>query len=643
MASRLEILRDLERKTLWLSSWTIHNANRLRANPDGMKVGGHQSSSASLAAIMTALYFEALRPEDRVAVKPHASPCFHAIQYLLGNQTRAKLENFRGFGGAQSYPSRTKDIDDVDFSTGSVGLGVAQTVFASLAQDFLKAKGRAADLPDGKMVALVGDAELDEGNIYEALVEGWKHGLRNTWWVVDYNRQSLDGVIHEGLAARLESVFATFGWDVVVLKHGALLEAAFAKPGGTKLRAWIDNCPNELYSALTYQGGAAWRQRLLADHDGDNALANLIASYDDDALARLMTNLGGHDLPSLLEAFAQARTHDRPVCFIAYTIKGAGLPLAGHKDNHAGLMTDAQMEAFRAACGVRPGQEWEKFEGLETGAKELQRFLDAVPFAAKGMRRYTAPVLDVPAIVPPAEKTISTQAAFGLMLNELGRGDSAFADRVATMSPDVTVSTNLGPWVNRRKLFAREAAADLFRTQRIPSTYKWDRSPDGQHVELGIAESNLFLALSAFGLTASLFGERIVPIGTVYDPFILRGADQLNYACYQDARFILVATPFGHHARARRRGASIDRHAAGGDVASPACYPSSPLSPTSSPRSCALRSGIRSATARMAARSICAYPRAPWNSQPVRSTRPTRPKSSKAAIGCARRAPPHAW
>ena len=545
MDRQTEILSELERKVLWLSTWTIHNANRLRANPDGMKVGGHQSSSASLAAIMTALYFAALRPEDRVAVKPHASPCFHAIQYLLGNQTRAKLENFRGFGGAQSYPSRTKDIDDVDFSTGSVGLGVAQTVFASIAQDFLKAKGRAADQPEGKMVALVGDAELDEGNIYEALVEGWKHGLRNTWWVIDYNRQSLDGVIHEGLAARLESVFATFGWDVVVLKYGALLEAAFAKPGGVKLRAWIDNCPNELYSALTYQGGAAWRQRLLADHGGDNAIAALIASYDDEALGRLMTNLGGHDLPSLLEAFATARTHDRPVCFIAYTIKGAGLPLAGHKDNHAGLMTDAQMEAFRASCGVRPGQEWEKFEGLESGAKALQDFLDDVPFAAKGARRYTAPVLEVPGIAPPAEKMISTQAAFGLMLNELGRGESAFADRVATMSPDVTVSTNLGPWVNRRKLFAREASEDLFRTQRIPSTYKWDRSPEGQHVELGIAESNLFLALSAFGLTASLFGERIVPIGTVYDPFILRGADQLNYACYQDARFILVATPSG--------------------------------------------------------------------------------------------------
>ena len=175
--NRVTILSELERKVLWLATWTIHNANHLRDNTDGLKVGGHQASSASLATIMTALYFGVLRPEDRVAVKPHASPVFHAIQYLLGNQTREKLENFRGFGGAQSYPSRTKDSDDVDFSTGSVGLGAAQTIFASLVQDYVKAHGWAKDRPDGRMIALVGDAELDEGNIFEALLEGWKNGL----------------------------------------------------------------------------------------------------------------------------------------------------------------------------------------------------------------------------------------------------------------------------------------------------------------------------------------------------------------------------------------------------------------------------------------------------------------------------------
>src|SRR5687767_8819508 len=240
----LDCLAQLERKVLWLATWMIHNANHVRGNDDGLKVGGHQASSASLATIMTALYLAVLRPEDRVAVKPHASPVFHAIQYLLGNQTREKLEAFRGYKGAQSYPSRTKDSDDVDFSTGSVGLGVAQTLFASLVQDYLHAKGLAADLPDGRMIALVGDAEMDEGNIFEALLEGWKQGVRNCWWIIDYNRQSLDAVVREGLYQRFEAIFRSFGWDVVVLKHGSLMQAAFAEPGGERLRDWIDSCPN---------------------------------------------------------------------------------------------------------------------------------------------------------------------------------------------------------------------------------------------------------------------------------------------------------------------------------------------------------------------------------------------------------------
>src|SRR4051812_10912785 len=216
------ILRDLESKVLWLSTWMVHNANHPRDSQDGMKVGGHQASSASMVSILTALYFEALQAQDRVAVKPHASPAFHAVQYLLGRLPLQKLKDFRAFGGAQSYPSRTKDVDDVDFSTGSVGLGVAQTLFASLTQDYVRAKGWGGDRPEGKMVALIGDAEMDEGNIFEALLEGWKHGLRNTWWIVDYNRQSLDAVVREGLWEKFEAMFRNFGWDVVVLRHGTL-------------------------------------------------------------------------------------------------------------------------------------------------------------------------------------------------------------------------------------------------------------------------------------------------------------------------------------------------------------------------------------------------------------------------------------
>jgi pyruvate dehydrogenase E1 component len=543
-ADELELLLALEQKVLWLSSWTIHHANHVRESTDGLKVGGHQASSASLATIMTALYFHVLRPQDRVAVKPHASPIFHAIQYLLGKQTREKLEAFRGYKGAQSYPSRTKDADDVDFSTGSVGLGVAQTLFSALTQDYVRAHF-SSDRPEGRMVALVGDAEMDEGNIFEAMLEGWKQGLRNCWWIIDYNRQSLDAVIREGLWARYEALFRAFGWDVVIVKHGSLQEEAFREPGGDCLRSWIDSCPNQLYSALTFQGGAAWRKRLTDELGDQGAVTRLIEKRSDDELARLMGNLGGHDLPAVIEAFGKADP-EKPTCFICYTIKGSGLPLAGHKDNHAGLMTPAQMETLREAMHVRTGHEWDKFEGLSAPVDRLQAFLDRVPFATKEPRRHQTPRVAVPAeLAVTIQPTMSTQAGFGQLLNELGRADSDFVRRIVTTAPDVTVSTNLGPWVNRRGLFALQKMADTFKSERIASTFNWEFSPKGQHIELGIAEMNLFILLSALGLSHSIHGERLFPIGTLYDPFIARGLDALNYACYQEARFILVATPSG--------------------------------------------------------------------------------------------------
>lgn len=541
----ISILTDLEERVRWLSSWTIHNANVLREKTDGLKVGGHQASCASLTSIMTSLYFDVLRPEDRVAVKPHASPVFHAIQYLLGNQSRENLENFRSFGGAQSYPSRTKDVDDVDFSTGSVGMGVALTAFASLVQDFIRAKDWSKEMPEGRMVALVGDAELDEGNIYEALIEGYKNNLRNCWWIIDYNRQSLDGVIREGLNERFMRIFEACGWDVVVLKHGYLQQEAFREPGGEKLRQWIDNCPNQLYSALTFQGAAGWRKRMEEDFAGDNAALELIGRRSDDALEALMTNLGGHDLRLLTETF-RSIDHDRPTCFIAYTIKGFGLPLAGHKDNHAGLMTPDQMETLRESCRVRHGREWEPLEGAQNTAAKLQSFLDKAPFSAKGARRYSADKVDIPEkLAFSVGATASTQEGFGKIMMELSRADSDLSSRILTTSPDVSVSTNLGGWINRRGLFAHEAFADTFKDEKIPSAQKWEMRPGGQHMELGIAENNLFTLLAAAGLSHSVFGERLFPVGTLYDPFIARGLDALNYACYQDARFMLVATPSG--------------------------------------------------------------------------------------------------
>src|SRR5258705_6809576 len=533
-------LKLLDDRLRWLSAWTIHHANHIRDSADGLKVGGHQASCASMTAIMAALYFHALGENDRVAVKPHAGPVLHAIHYLLGSQSREALENFRGFGGAQSYPSRTKDKIPVDFSTGSVGLGVGVTLFASLVQDYLAAHGWLNGRDRGRFVALIGDAELDEGNIYEAMIEGAKHDVRNLWWIVDYNRQSLDATSADRMFERFDEIFKSCGWRVVELRYGKALKAALDQH--PKLKAWFEALRTADLSALHYQDGAAWRARIAAEL-GKGATA-FLRDHDDAALAALFTDLGGHCMDSLVEAFDAARD-DVPALFIAWTIKGYGLPFAGHKDNHAGLMNPTQMAALRDAMGVREGHEWEPLESVGDNARPgVHRVLDGSRILREKRGRAFGEI-DVPAIPAPAGGEQSTQAAFGRILLDLSKAGRELADRIVTTSPDVTVSTNLGAWVNQRGLFRRDAVADVFAQHKIASAQKWSADQDGQHIELGIAENNLFLMLAAAGLAGDLFGTRLSPIGTLYDPFIAGGLDALNYACYQDARFLLVATPSG--------------------------------------------------------------------------------------------------
>jgi len=540
VATDIEALKTLDDRLRWLSAWTIHNANHIRGNNDGLKVGGHQASCASMTAIMAALYFHALGPNDRVAVKPHAGPVLHAIHYLLGSQSREMLESFRGFGGAQSYPSRTKDKIPVDFSTGSVGLGVAITLFSSLIQDYLTAHGWMDEADRGRFVALIGDAELDEGNIYEAIIEGAKHDVRNLWWIIDYNRQSLDATSADRMFERFDEIFRSCGWRVVELRYGKKLQAALDK--NSALKNWFEQLSNAELSALHYQGGAAWRKRIEAEL-GRKA-APFLKQYDDDVLARLFTDLGGHCMESLTQAFDGAQD-DSPTLFIAWTIKGFGLPFAGHKDNHAGLMNPTQMNAWRDAMGVREGQEWELLESVGDNARPgVDALLERTRIMREKRPRDFGNVA-IPDIPVPAGDEQSTQAAFGRILLDLYKAGGDLADRIITTSPDVTVSTNLGAWVNQRGLFRRSETTDIFAKEKIASAQKWGANNNGQHIELGIAESNLFLMLGAAGLSGDHFFRRLFPIGTLYDPFIARGLDSLNYACYQDARFLLVATPSG--------------------------------------------------------------------------------------------------
>ncbi|MFC8846303.1 MULTISPECIES: pyruvate dehydrogenase [unclassified Micromonospora] len=530
----LDVLDEIQRRVLWLATRIVDSANHDRDTGDGVKVGGHQASSASLVTAMTALWFAHLDAADRVAVKPHASPVFHAIQYLLGNLDRSYLTRLRARGGLQSYPSRTKDPDGVDFSTGSVGLGAAAPLFAAVTRRYVDAHFGAR--PRSRFVALIGDAELDEGNIWEAVADPATTGLGNVLWLVDFNRQSLDRVVPGVRINQWRGQFEAAGWHVVEVKYGRRLARAYARPGGEALRDWIDAMPNEQYQSLFGLAGPALRERFC---DGAPAgIAELIADVADAELAPLVTDLGGHDLAAMLDAYAQCdAVTDRPSVVFAYTVKGWGLPIAGNPRNHSALLTTDQVDALRAAHGLTPATEWDRLDpgsaaGIRAGARReaLSR-----PPAERAL----------PVTVPEttrvrANRPVSTQEVFGRVLVELAR-DEGVAPYLVTTAPDVATSTNLAGFINKTGVFAPTEQRSWTEDRML----RWTESPAGQHIELGISEMNLFLLLGQLGLSWDLSGQPLLPVGTVYDPFVLRGLDAFLYGTYSGSRFVVAGTPSG--------------------------------------------------------------------------------------------------
>ena len=535
--TELEILESIQRRVLWLSTWMVHEANA-RPSADGTKVGGHQASSASVVSLLTALYFKALRPGDVVATKAHAAPAFYAIQFLRGRLDGARLATLRAFGGLQAYPSRRKNPDVVDLSTGSMGLGAVMTTFGALATRYLVDHG-AARVPE-RFVVMVGDAELDEGNVWEALGEAALTRLGgDVLWIVDVNRQSLDRVVPETRTRQLGDLFRAHGWRVRELRWGRTLEAAFRRPGGERLRGRLETMPSRDYQRLLRLPAGAVRKTLVTTPDGalDAELDRALADVADDALPALVADVGGHDLASILDALDEAeRERGRPAVILADTIKGWGLPSAADPLNHTMVTSPAQIAELRDAFGVAPGEEWAGFDP----ASEEAAYVRGLPPLWTAPRRAAAP--SVPTNLDETyEGAMSTQEAFGRVLGALGRRPEG--DAIVTVSADVAVTTHLAGWINRKGVYAAEARPDPFAD--APQAMAWRESPAGRHIELGIAEHNLFLLLGALGLTAELSGTTLLPIGTLYDPFVPRGLDALYHALYAGGRFVVAATPSG--------------------------------------------------------------------------------------------------
>jgi len=550
-ADDLDALDRIQQRVLWLATRIIHEANYIRPNPDETKVGGHQASSASAVSILTALYFGGwLRRGDRVSIKPHASPVFHAIQYLLGNLERRYLTTLRAFGGLQAYPSRTKDPDPVDFSTGSVGLGAAAPLFSALVDRYLASHFKTSG-EQRRFIALLGDAELDEGNVWEAIRDETIRGARlgSVLWIIDLNRQSLDRVIPGIKVREMEALFDGIGWHVLQAKYGRRLQAAFARSGGTELRRRIDDMSNEDYQELVRLPGPAAREWLIegAPAAARDALRRCLADVDDADLPRLLGDLGGHDLHELLQAFDAAdAVTDRPSVLFAYTMKGWGLPFAGDPLNHAALLSQEQIDTLRTqlACGT-DDDDWARFRDDSLEGRLCDQAARAL-YAEHANDDVGTPIRadDVPlSMEKRARQQVSSQEAFGNTLVELARAGGPIAARLVTASPDVTISTNLGGWVNRVGVWDEKPYQAP--PTAIPRLLRWEPGPNGQHIELGISEMNLFMLLGQLGLSQELNGELLLPVGTVYDPFVCRGLDALIYALYSGSKFVFAGTPAG--------------------------------------------------------------------------------------------------
>jgi pyruvate dehydrogenase E1 component len=565
------LYREAENWASWLAAWMVFWANNKPANKGSKpKIGGHQASALSSASILAAYYLHIRRPQDRIAVKPHAAPVLYALLYMMGKLSRHDVENLREFGGPAAYPVQHDYPGLIDYSTSIEGIGCAAVI--EDAYEALVQKAQFGKRIDTRYEAVVGDGELTELQIGGALYEAGRRRLSNVCWWIDLNRQSLDRVLEDspggGTAGWARRLFRANGWHTIDLRWGSYARAVFAGSGGAELRRRVESLPDAHFQSLLLLHPAVVRKALAGirgDEDewiaayldefansapSENRCA-LLETLSDDELKATIEDLGGHDAEALIAAHEEALTiTDRPTAILCHTIKGRLMPgWAAHPENHGAVLTAERMDVLRSRLSfpdgdpfARPPADSKLAQFLERRASELfpPETRIAVAYPSELLPKWQE-------IRTPLSGARSTSAVFGnLNLTYLR---TALGKYMAFVAPDVGLTTHLGGVIHATGTFDAEPPADLLRflRERHQQAFAWRLVSSGQFHSIAINEGLAALLAFAFGRTkyAVEGKEQLIPIVTIYDVFWKHAYTQLYYALYDRARFIAVGTPSG--------------------------------------------------------------------------------------------------
>lgn len=603
-----ELIGRINQRALAQMVAMIWRANHRTDAADGdPKVGGHPAACASCLEIHAALHLVVREPQDFFCSKPHAAPMDHALFHQLGlfrhadgrwfdeAEAEAVMDRLRSFphDGAPVFQSYHSEFDP-DFwrilPSGTVGIPPVNSIYLALAYRYAQAHGW--ELPDAHFWSMMGDSEFREGSLMEALPEAAERELGNVTWIVDFNRQSLDGTRTpnarglEGTDAhRIERTCIANGWQVLHLWHGRFRESLFRKKGGQALKRVLEGGMSDFrYQTLLWKKDAAAIRSACIELAPETRA--LVEGLSDEDVVRMWRDTGGHDLDVLVEAMQRSKEDPlRPTMIIAHTVKGRGLRCEAATGNHSALPDEDEVRALLEGQGLT----WDRpYERLAADSEESRWLATRATYWKEGMAAEEArrasnlasvqseleavgglpETLDINLKLAPLAHTQWMWGQLAAKLVRIGVHDelsragkpagkdlagdetrwNAIADLVLTMAPDVGTSTNINPAMDS-KVFGPEADQDWeevlemrerLRPKVAPTKEAWSR-----HIRFEIAEANCMSAAGSFGKMGQFCGVPLLPMMTVYDFFIKRALDQLYYDLYWGSSFILLGTPSG--------------------------------------------------------------------------------------------------